>query len=185
MKIRYSIGEMSKLFDIPITTLRHYHNKGIFTADYIDEETGYRYYSYEQFELLNNILNLRYGKVPLNKIKEYLEKENIHSLKEVFIEQKEELTQKIEELVKAKKNIEERLSYIERVEKIEIFGEVTEEIRGEREIFSIWKEFIEESELELLVRELGKESNFSCRLIWGKVGLLMEKNKGYKKYSGI
>ncbi|HAS79529.1 MAG TPA: MerR family transcriptional regulator, partial [Fusobacteriaceae bacterium] len=73
IKIKYSIGEISKLFDIPITTLRHYHNKGIFKAKYIDKNTGYRYYYSDQFELLNNIINLRYGKVPLDKIKEYTE----------------------------------------------------------------------------------------------------------------
>ena len=53
--MKYSIGEVSKLFDIPITTLRHYHNKGIFNAGYIDKDTGYRYYYSDQDHFLRNI----------------------------------------------------------------------------------------------------------------------------------
>ena len=49
MKEYYSIGEVSKIKDITIKALRYYHKVGILIPKYIDEETGYRYYSIDQF----------------------------------------------------------------------------------------------------------------------------------------
>lgn len=45
----FSIGEVSKIKDITIKTLRYYHKIGILTPKFIDENTGYRYYSIDQF----------------------------------------------------------------------------------------------------------------------------------------
>ncbi len=183
--MKYSIGEMSKLFGIPVTTLRHYHNKGIFKAFYIDEESGYRYYSSEQFELLNNILNLRHSKVPLEKIKEYTEKGDLCSLKSLFQDQRTELRRRIEELERAERSVEERLKYIDEVEGIESFDRISIEKKHPRKIFTIKKSFTTEEELELLVRELGRISDFSSSLVLGRVGLIMERKKEWKKYSGV
>ncbi len=183
--MKYSIGEMSKLFGVPVTTLRHYHNKGIFKASYIDEESGYRYYSSEQFELLNNILNLRYSKVPLERIKEYTEKGDLTSLKELFQNQRDELRRKMEELERAERSVEERLRYIEAVEGIEGFDRIVIEKKPARRIFSVKKSFVTEEELELLVRELGRVSDFSSSLVLGSVGLIMERDGEWEKYSGV
>ena len=89
--------------------MRHYHNKGIFKAGYIDKDTGYRYYFSDQFELLNNILNLKYSKIPLDKIKEYTKNGDISLLKTIFLEQKKELKKAIKELECAKKSVEENM----------------------------------------------------------------------------
>jgi len=185
MKIKYSIGEISKLFDIPVTTLRHYHNKGIFKAGYIDKNTGYRYYFSDQFELLNNILNLRYSKISLDKIKEYTENGDIPLLKTIFLEQKEELEKTIKELDCAKKSVEKRLQYIEKIKKIPDFERVLIQHMDAEKIFIVDKLFSKESDLELLVRELGKRTDFSHSLILGNVGLLMNKKSNYSEYAGV
>lgn len=183
--MKYSIGEMSRLFGIPVTTLRHYHNKGIFKASYIDGESGYRYYSSEQFELLNNILNLRYSKIPLEKIKEYTESGDLSSLKELFQNQRDELRRKIEELERAEKSVEERLRYIDEVEGIEKFDQVILRKKGVRKICTVKKSFSGEEELELLVRKLGRISDFTSSLVLGNVGLIMERAGGWEEYSGV
>jgi len=112
MKTRYSIVEMTKLFKISVSTLRHYHNKGVFVAEYTDEESYYRYYSSEQFELLNNIINLTHGKVSLGNIKEFT-LEGGESVIDAFKEQEE----KIDELQRAKKSIGDRRNYLENIKK--------------------------------------------------------------------
>ena len=194
MKIKYSIGEVSKLFDIPVTTLRHYHNKGIFKAGHIDKDTGYRYYFSDQFELLNNILNLKYSKIPLEKIKEYTNNGDINLLKTIFLEQKEELEKTIRELECAKESVEERLRYIEKIKEIPDFGKVLIKHMDAEKIFIIDKLFSKESDLELLVKELGKKTDFSHSLTLGNVGLLMKpefdesnksKNSNYIEYAGV
>lgn len=183
--MKYTIGEVSKLFDIPITTLRHYHNKGIFKAGYIDKNTGYRYYYSDQFELLNNILNLRYSRIPLDRIKEHTENGDITLLKTIFLEQKEELLKTIKVLECASNSIDDRLKYIEKVTTIPKFGKVVIQNIDQNKIFTINKLFDKESDLELLVRELGQKTNFSHSLILGNVGLLMDPNSDYKKYLGV
>ena len=185
MKSKYSIGEMSKLFNIPVSTLRHYHNKGIFLADCIDGGTNYRYYSSEQFELLNNIINLRYGRVSLEKIKELTTEGDLGSLVEAFTEQEKELQEKVEELEKAKQSIENRRKYLEVIKELKNYGEVRVEKREEETIFSIMEKFKTEEQLELLVRELGNKSDFSYSLVLGNVGLIMKKKKNYIEYDGV
>lgn len=59
MSTMFLIGEMSKLFQIDIRTLRYYDEIQLFTPAYVDNATGYRYYSIEQFERLNTILYLK------------------------------------------------------------------------------------------------------------------------------
>lgn len=49
MEKLFSIGEVSKIKDITIKTLRYYHKVGILIPNHIDEATGYRYYTLEQF----------------------------------------------------------------------------------------------------------------------------------------
>jgi len=183
--VKYSIGEMSRLFDIPVTTLRHYDNKGIFKAAYVDDESGYRYYTSDQFELLNNIVNLRYSEIPLEKIREYTEKGDTTSLKEMFLVQQTEVRTRIKELKKIERSIGDRLAYIGEIEEIDRFDEIIIRKRSRRRIFTVDKEFQSEEELELLVRELGSNSNFSYSLVLGNVGLLMERGREYSKYRGV
>lgn len=165
--------------------MRHYHNKGIFKAGYTDKDTGYRYYFSDQFELLNNILNLRYSKIPLDRIKEYTENGAISLLKSIFLEQKEELERSINELECAKKSVEERLQYIEKIKKIPDFEKILIQHMESEEIFTIDKEFSKECDLEILVRELGEKTNFSHSLTLGNVGLLMKPNSEYRAYEGV
>ncbi len=45
MKELFSIGEMAKLFNMRVGTLRYYDEINILKPEKIDDETGYRYYS--------------------------------------------------------------------------------------------------------------------------------------------
>ena len=55
----FPIGEVSKLFHISVSSLRHYEHIGLLTPEYISSDSGYRYYGTEQFEVLNTIRYLR------------------------------------------------------------------------------------------------------------------------------
>ena len=58
MKEYYSIGETAKLLGVTTTTLRHYEKIGILKPKKISEDTGYRWYTYDQFHMVNCKLNL-------------------------------------------------------------------------------------------------------------------------------
>lgn len=55
----YSIGEVSKIKEITVKTLRYYHKIGILIPKFIDENTGYRYYSIDQFIYIDIIKGFR------------------------------------------------------------------------------------------------------------------------------
>ena len=60
-------GETASLFNVNIRTLRYYDKIGLLRPEWVDPDTGYRYYSTKQFERLNTILYLKALKVPLEK----------------------------------------------------------------------------------------------------------------------
>ena len=55
MKKLLSIGEVSRINDVPVKTLRYYDEIDLLKPYYINEETGYPYYSYEQFYVIDAI----------------------------------------------------------------------------------------------------------------------------------
>lgn len=55
----YTIGEVAELFGIPASTLRFYEKTGLLIPQHRNKETGYRYYTQEQFLRLDVILFLK------------------------------------------------------------------------------------------------------------------------------
>ena len=72
-KTRLKIGEFSKLMQVTVKTLRHYEQKRLLIPDEVDEWTGYRYYSIEQMQKLQNIRDLQRLGFSLDEIKELCE----------------------------------------------------------------------------------------------------------------
>jgi DNA-binding transcriptional MerR regulator len=73
LKTKLKIGEFSKLMQVTVKTLRHYEQKGLLIPDEVDEWTGYRYYSIEQMQKLQNIRDLQRLGFSLDEIKELCE----------------------------------------------------------------------------------------------------------------
>ncbi|MFR6344374.1 MAG: MerR family transcriptional regulator [Christensenellales bacterium] len=61
----FSIGDVAKLFHISVSSLRYYEKIGLLMPEKVDAQTGYRYYSTRQFEVLNTIRYLRALDMPL------------------------------------------------------------------------------------------------------------------------
>jgi predicted site-specific integrase-resolvase len=54
---RYSIKKFAELIDVNPQTLRNWDKNGRFKPCYVNENTGYRYYSEEQLQEMLNIQN--------------------------------------------------------------------------------------------------------------------------------
>ena len=99
----YSIGEISKMFDLPISTLRYYDKEGLFP--HLKRVNGVRKFSENEIETLRVIDCLKRSGLEIKDIKEYM---NLCSLgnstlkqrKEIFVKQKEEVLQEMEKLQK-------------------------------------------------------------------------------------
>ena len=58
-KTKLKIGEFSNMMQLTVKTLRHYERKGLLIPYDVDEWTGYRYYTVDQMQRLNNIRGLQ------------------------------------------------------------------------------------------------------------------------------
>lgn len=109
----FKIGEVARMYHISLGTLRHYEKEGLLTPEYTDQETGYRYYSARQFEILNTIRYLRMLELPLADIKDYMQNREIPVIEEKLRHQKALIQQKKQELELMERKIDHRLQHIE------------------------------------------------------------------------
>lgn len=108
------------MFHLSASTLRHYENIGLLSPAYISPESGYRYYSTEQFEILNTVRYLRALDMPLHEIENFLENRDIDSMKEKLRQQKEIVIRKQQELKRIEQKIEHRLNWLQDAESAEL-----------------------------------------------------------------
>ncbi len=67
-----SIGELAKLRNINVQSLRYYEKLGILVPAYINPDSGYRYYSLEQIMILDTIILCIDLGIPLKDLKNYV-----------------------------------------------------------------------------------------------------------------
>lgn len=99
----YSIGEISKMFQLPISTLRYYDKEGLFP--HLKRVNGVRQFSESEIETLRVIDCLKKSGLEIKEIKKYMSlcslgNTTLKQRKEIFEKQKEEVLQEIEKLQK-------------------------------------------------------------------------------------
>ncbi|MCD8184558.1 MAG: MerR family transcriptional regulator [Bacteroides sp.] len=72
-KMKFKIGEFSKLCQVTVKTLRHYEEIGLLIPFEVDEWTGYRYYDISQLRRMNRIVYLKRLGLSLEEIAELFE----------------------------------------------------------------------------------------------------------------
>ena len=109
-----SIGQMGKLNNLSVQTLRHYEKVGILKPSYINEETGYRYYSMKDFNTIDLIKQCKAMGLSLEEIKEVTNNyTSLESIVYILGNQKKIISNKIKELENIKKKIENLESKID------------------------------------------------------------------------
>lgn len=116
MNKKFTVGEVSKIVNMPIRTLHYYDEIGIFKPAEVDSITNYRYYNESQIANMDLIKSLKYIGTSLANIKKAQQmtpKELLHFLSE----QEEALQLKMKRmrdiqdvLLKTKKQLQEQIS---------------------------------------------------------------------------
>jgi DNA-binding transcriptional MerR regulator len=70
MDAALSIGEFSQITHLSIKTLRRYHQAGLLEPDYVDPQSGYRYYNLKQVPTAQVIQRFREVGMPVREIGE-------------------------------------------------------------------------------------------------------------------
>lgn len=108
----FQIGDVARMFHISTGSLRHYEQAGLLKPEYIDQDTGYRYYSVRQSEILNTIRYLRALDMPLEQIDDFLKNRDIDVIEDKLMKQKELVARKQRELAIIEQKIEHRLDQL-------------------------------------------------------------------------
>lgn len=66
----YSIGQVSKMFNLPVSTLRYYDKEGLFPE--IERQSGIRRFSEREIEALRVIECLKASKLEIKDIKKFM-----------------------------------------------------------------------------------------------------------------
>lgn len=120
-----TIGEISKMLNLPVRTLHYYDEIGLFKPVYVDSKTNYRYYSESQLPNIDLIKSLKYIGTSLEDIKyaQHLTPEELfvflHKQQGVVEERLRRMQEVQETLIRTMKLLEEQIS-------IPIFEEVYE-----------------------------------------------------------
>ena len=171
IKDRFSIGEMSKLHNIPVKTLRYYDEIGLFKPMEVDGNNSYRYYSIEQFEQLNTIKYLKFLGLPLKEIQRHLEIRDAGLFLELLKNQRETTQTIIEQLELVKNQFHNRIEEIEGFLNRELIEEPIMKTLPLRMIVSLHEPISSEYEWELALRRLVEKTNGNPMLFIGRVGL--------------
>ena len=125
---RFTIGEMAKMHNIAESTLRYYDEKGIFHPSIVDPQTNYRYYTIDQFSLLDTIKFLRQLNIPLKEIKKYIDERNPAYALNLLEKQQEMMLKKQREIEYALAKMEHRIHLIKKATKAKAEQMVIKEI---------------------------------------------------------
>lgn len=99
----YSIGQVSQMFDLPVSTLRYYDKEGLFND--VQRESGIRKFSDKALESLRMIECLKKSGLEIKDIKQYMiwcqeGSKTYPQRREMFENQKKQVEAEIEKLNK-------------------------------------------------------------------------------------
>ncbi|WP_019850160.1 MerR family transcriptional regulator [Desulfitobacterium sp. PCE1] len=184
----FTIGEISKLFNIDVRLLRHYDKISLLKPEFVNKENGYRYYSTRQFECLNTIHYLRSLNMPLPKIREFFENRDDKKMLKILEEQKRQVEEERKQLDRIERKLENRLLQIEDAFQTE-FDKIEERTLKDRVIAVLKKELSISDDLEQPIRELAKRNSLHAVMFLGKVGVSISSSNlqggKFNKFSAV
>ena len=120
----YSIGETAALLGVTIPTLRHYEKVGLLAPCYIDPETSYRYYAFNQFHYIDRIKYLQRFGLPLKDIREIIHSGSVDKLLPFLKQQKQNQEQELKRIDATIKDIQWYIDYFTFLDKDEHNGSI-------------------------------------------------------------
>lgn len=134
---KLSIGEMAKLNNTTVSTLRLYDEMGLLTPDYVDTSSRYRYYGLKQNARFDTIQYMKELGLELKEIKTVLDSEDLALIESVLIAKKKQNEAEIQRLQIKQEAINRTIDNIDRYRKSPPTGTLTLEYIPERRIYSM------------------------------------------------
>lgn len=174
MRKYFKIGEMAKLFNMNIRTLRYYDETGLLQPFYVDPETNYRYYTIEQFEQLNTIRYLRSREIPISEIRGILSHRDPERIAEMLTRQQEMITCQIRHLQETSEHLAARVRHIQDARDETLIELLRIEKRPERPIVIKDLSYKSGGDLEIHLRDLENTHCMAPSYFLGKIGVSIQ-----------
>ena len=184
----YTIGETAKLLGVSTQTLRFYDKKKIIEPVYIDPETGYRYYSYKQFHIIDRIKYLQGFGLSLDEIAVIIKEGTVEGLMPFLHKQKDDLHDEIKRLQDRIRDIDWYINYFSYMKNDEDSGMFIYKIHQEKryilEVPVLKSDQLSDMEIRLAAAKASPEhSGLNYRRLYGyKIsfdGLIKQKFEPY------
>ncbi|MDD6074875.1 MAG: MerR family transcriptional regulator [Clostridium sp.] len=130
----FKIGEMAQMNHVSTQTLRLYARNKLLEPEYLDPETGYRYYTLDQCAKLDLIRALKSCRLSLDRIKEIFELSSQELLLQALEEQTGVLTKELYHLSVSRNNLLRVQKNLQVLNSLPPFGQVFFEYVPERKI---------------------------------------------------
>lgn len=113
MKKLFSIGDTAKLNAISVKTLRYYDDIGLLKPRTTNKQTGYRYYSYDQFFLIEMIQFAKELGYSLKQIQTMLNTQDTEEIMGNLISQRQKARQELERLKENIETLDKQIAYVD------------------------------------------------------------------------
>lgn len=151
MKKYFKIGEISKLYNISVDSLRYYEEIGLLHPT--RAESGYRFYSIHDIWQLNVIRDLREIGFSMEQIRESLTSHSVESTVRLLEEEQKAIQERLASLQSLNENVKKRLETIHTAETLP-FHTISQQVFPDRRCHSISEGYTEEEEMDLLIKRL-------------------------------
>lgn len=177
----FTIGQLSKLFNIKVPTLRYYDEVGLLKPAKINKKTHYRYYSTQQFERLDVITYLRALDLPINAIKQFFDARDTNKLEAMLKEQKVQIQKQIAALENIDHRIDTRINQVEdavnsKLDKVEIVD------LPAIPVVYLDEDYHPNDDIEFPIITLRKRFGLDKNIFLGKIALAVSQNNLLKEH---
>jgi len=184
----FTIGQLSKLYNIKIPTLRYYDEVGLLKPAKVDPETHYRYYSSEQFERLNSLSYLKTLDLSNESIKHFFDARDISTLEDMLKAQRAQVHQQIAALENVERRINTRLSQVEDAVKSSLDKVELVEL-PEIPMIYLDEAYQLNEDIEMPISTLRKRFGVDNNVFLGKIALTVSQQQleqqQFDRYSGL
>lgn len=132
-----SIGEMAKMNQTTVTTLRLYDSMGLLKPCYIDENSHYRYYDIKQNARFDMIQYMKELGMELREIKDVFDQCDLNLIEDILHKKKEQTQQQLIDMRLKIAAIDRTIEGIERYRKSPPAGTITLEYIQKRKIYAV------------------------------------------------
>lgn len=182
----FTTGEFAKLWGVKKQTLFHYDEIGIFKPA-IKKKNGYRYYSYQQFEVFGVILVLKEMGMSLQEIKTYLDGRSPERLIHLFSEKVERINREVDHLNKLKHIMNDKIEMTKRAASLTGNEIELKELEAEYFMISPKLDHLNDRGFFDQLSEYMQRDDFNQDAMWYSVGVIIDlenlKNKKYLDYT--